>query len=396
MAQRRSSNSTMMVFPCNFESEDDHEDQKQKQYTPSFDSLPNDIIANILLRVSPQLLYNSARFVCKTWSEIISQLHSSSHSSHSGFLIQDSHSPNKAQFVYIIKEWDIKVTDLNLNFPGKISGSSDGVLLISSSSSSSNNSVQGLYVANPVTKQVLKLPILPSTCRLCGHINNIASIPSTGEIKVVSLSREPNGIYNWYAITLEKNTKSMSWRKIISDTCSEESNDNNDPASYLSFLQSLSVDGTIFWTNPSWIMNRSILAIDLHNETVRNLRVPKQCDTNDGGEYWKLVQMGKKMCLMNYGENVEGIMKIWELKDLHRNEWVWVNSVRFCEESPLRRKFCIPLVWVDSQVVILSVVVRASNVVVAYHVRKKEYKMIKVDDVARHQIFYHINSLRPF
>ncbi|KAI4332089.1 hypothetical protein L6164_017026 [Bauhinia variegata] len=358
----------------------------------SLDSLPNDIVSNILHRLPAQFLYKSAKLVCKTWAEILqlpcfinSHLHHSE--SDHGFLIQQPRSPYNAQFVHTTRDWKIQVKDLNLKFPGKISGSSDGFLLINRRATSS--SVVELYVANPITMQVLKLPSLPQTCTYSGHCNNItSSISSTGEreIKVLSLGREPNGMYNWFVLTVGK---AMSWRKISSNIAAES---QCDPASYLSYVQSLSVDGVIYWTNFSWISNGSILAFDLHHsETAHHLKLPVEVD---GGEYWTLVQMGNQICCMTCGKNVE--MKVWLLKDLSRNEWAMVRSITFSTESPLKDYFCIPLLWLDSQVVIFSVYVEVNNAIVAYNVNKNECQVIKVDGVARYPIFLHSNTLRCF
>lgn len=359
------------------------EDHGEKDLLSSFDSLPIDVVANILHRLPPQFLHCSARHVCKTWAEILSlscftKSHHLLHSEH-GFLIQDSQSPHKVQHIHHARDhsWELKETDLDLRFPGKIRGStSDGVLLINTSSD--------LYVANPITMQVLKLPTLPSICRLSSHCNSIARTASTGEIKVVSLGKDPIniGMFNWYVLTVGK---VMSWRKIrrVPAEC--------DPASYLSYVQSLSADGVIYWTNSSWISDQFVLAIDVCDETGHLLKAPIECQ----GQYWTLVQMGNDVCCMNCGKNVE-MMKVWKLKDFHRSEWVLVNSIRFPIESPLRRRFSLPLMWVDSEVLVISVYVHASNVLVAYNVKKDEYQVVKIGDVARHAIFPHTNSLIPF
>ncbi|KAJ1430508.1 F-box-like domain superfamily [Sesbania bispinosa] len=352
-----------------------YSETEQAEDLSLFDSLPNDVVAKILHKLPAQFLHGSARYVCKTWAQIISlPCFIKSHLLHSecGFLIQDAHSLYKAQSIHA-REWELKETNLNFTLPGKLRGSSDGVLLINKSAQ-----MVDLYVANPITNQVLKLPTLPSICRLCSHCNNIARISSTGEIKVVSLGRDSNGLYNWYVLTVGK---VMSWRK-ISAKC--------EPASYLSYVQSLSAGGVIYWTNSSWITDQSVLAIDLHDETVHHLKVPTECH----GQYWTLVQMGKEVCCMNCGKNVE--MNVWKLKDFHRNEWIMVKSIRFSIESPLRKSFSMPLNWLDSEVLVISVYVQFNNVLVAYHVNKKEYKVVKVGDVARHTIFPHTNSLIRF
>ena len=189
MAQGRFSSSSIVA--CS-------ESQDGEMDTTSLVSLPNDLITDILQRLPAQFLQNSARFVCKTWTEILQlPFFINSHLLHSdkddyGFLIQDGRSPYRTQLVNI-GGWDrkFKINYLNLEFPGKTSGSSDGVLLINRSSSALDS-----FVANPVTKQVQKLPCLASTCRLSSHCNNIAKIPCTGELKVVSLARDSNGIYS--------------------------------------------------------------------------------------------------------------------------------------------------------------------------------------------------------
>ncbi|MED6198568.1 hypothetical protein PIB30_067663 [Stylosanthes scabra] len=349
----------------------------------SLDSLPNEVVAGILLRLPAQFLHNSASSVSRKWGEISesqcfinSHLHT--HLSECEFLIQDG---NKVQSLNA-RDLKLEETDLGTKFHGRIRGSSDGVLLFNKSSS---GSVMDLYVANPVTMQILKLPNIKSTCMISCHCNNIVRVSSTGEIKVIRLGRDSlTGMYNWYVLTLGKE---MHWRKISNNVAKE-----CDPASYLSYVQSLSVDGVVYWTNSSWITDRSVLAIDLYHETTYLLKVPGECH----GQYWTLVQMGKEICCMNCGKDVE--MKVWKLNDLHRNEWILVKSITFSSEnSLLRGNFCVPLIWMDYlDVLVLSVYVGVRNVVVGYNVNKGEYRVLKIDDGARHTIFLHTNSLIRF
>ncbi|MED6217604.1 hypothetical protein PIB30_019195 [Stylosanthes scabra] len=354
----------------------------------SLDSLPNDVVAGILLRLPAQFLHNSASNVSRKWGEISesqcfinSHLHT--HLSECEFLIQDG---NKVQSLNA-RDLKLEETDLGTKFHGRIRGSSDGVLLFNNKSSSSSSSVMDLYVANPVTMQILKLPNLKSTCMISSHCNNIARVSSTGEIKVLRLGRDSLiGMYNWYVLTLGKE---MHWRKITNNNVA---NKECDPASYLSYVQSLSVDGVVYWTNSSWITDRSVLAVDLCHETTYLLKVPGECH----GQYWTLVQMGKEICCMNCGKDVE--MKVWKLNGLHRNEWILVKSIRIPSEiSLLRGNFCVPLIWLDYlDVLVLSVYVGIRNVVVAYNVNKREFRVLKIDDGARHTIFLHTNSLIRF
>ncbi|XP_057748083.1 putative F-box/kelch-repeat protein At1g12870 [Arachis stenosperma] len=347
----------------------------------SLDSLPNDVVAGILLRLPAQFLHNSASHVSRKWGEISESQcfinsHLLTHLSECEFLIQDA---NKVQSINA-RDLKLEETDLGAKFHGRISGSSDGVLLFNKSS----GSVMDFYVANPVTMQILKLPSLKSTCMISSHCSNIARVSSTGEIKVIRLGRDSLiGMYKWYVLTLGKE---MHWRKISNNAPKE-----CDPASYLSFVQSLSVNGVVYWTNSSWITDPSVFAMDLCHETAYHLKVPGECH----GQYWTLVQMGKEICCMNCGKDVE--MKVWKLNDLHINEWILIKSIRFSSEiSLLRGNFCVPLTWLDLEVLVLSVYVGVRNVVVAYNVNKGECIVLKIDDVARHTIFLHTNSLIRF
>ncbi|KAJ4847539.1 hypothetical protein Tsubulata_003970 [Turnera subulata] len=138
--------------------------------------LPMDVISSILSRVPASSLYENCRLASKAWEEML----------------------RCPKFV------NSQISCYHLNLPyrtASIVSSSDGVVLILNRIDSEPADFEyymGVpidpkpifqhYIANPVTRQVLKLPDPDDSC-LPREFSGIARIPNTGELKVVVVNK---------------------------------------------------------------------------------------------------------------------------------------------------------------------------------------------------------------
>ncbi|KAJ4824243.1 hypothetical protein Tsubulata_046142 [Turnera subulata] len=248
---------------------------------------------------------------------------------------------------------DIHVSDLNLLFPGSIISSSDGVVLIWKYSTE-------LYVANPVTRQIVELPLpitrqivelpLPITRQIVGlpfphnsglfpSFSGIARIPSTGELKVVVLTEFPQELF---VLTVGDG---MRWRKL-----------SFPPG--IRIKQKMgngvcTVAGVVYSTTERESVYDSISAVDLRDESVHNVMLPEK------SEFWEkaetIVCSRDNLFLMD-AEPIRNkkFLRLWLLKDLHRGEWVRLRNLNLSRiPYPEPEIFPTPLVWLKSEQVLV-------------------------------------------
>ncbi|XP_059665476.1 F-box/LRR-repeat/kelch-repeat protein At2g27520-like [Cornus florida] len=148
--------------------------------------LPEEIIFNILLWLPAEVLYNVMRYVCREWYNVINDpgfINAHLQKSTDGLLIHSSNFVDSVCFVEI-NNCDIQIRQLRYGFPLHVFGSCDGLVL------SNCRDKRILYVGNPITKQVVTLPPLFKTNRICSP--RLTYVRSIGRYKVMLISPDEN------------------------------------------------------------------------------------------------------------------------------------------------------------------------------------------------------------
>ncbi|XP_041001683.1 F-box protein DOR-like [Juglans microcarpa x Juglans regia] len=381
--------------------------------------LSEDLLIEILSRVPVETLHQSARYVCKTWVNAIRDpvfvrnqvLHAKpglfvSNAKPRQLVRQDCHMDNCWFFEY--KNGKFKLTDYEHEFDGEILGSSGGVALFKPR----NNLFFGtLYVANPLTGKVMKLPRPVENLCAFDRFSSIAFIPETGELKVINPRLDSTGKYHWGIATVGVG---MSWRRIDRHNSQEGTPSLfDDPFLYLQ--RPICVGGFLYSVSKCWGCNQeefcSIHAIDIRDETTRCIQIPKELMGLYEGS--RLMAMGNYLCYIGYEVRVSAVYyNVWILKDLDQNEWAKLYSNIDVGLEKDEAQNAIPIGWMEDEQELLfcvntikyvkshragaaaAFVASNSVMILAYNVKtQKREKLTLLDQASRHKIQVHINSL---
>ncbi|KAH6769572.1 hypothetical protein C2S52_014375 [Perilla frutescens var. hirtella] len=143
----------------------------------SIESLPDELLFHILIRLPADHLYDRARVVCRRWYHII---HSSAfintnvqHSTYGLMLSVEALRFCRPIFVSATAQGQIEMSDFSYKCRLKMLGSCNGLGL-----------EDWVHIINPATKQVFMLPPLPSEM-LIDHKSAIAYVAASMEYKVI-------------------------------------------------------------------------------------------------------------------------------------------------------------------------------------------------------------------
>ncbi|KAG6655732.1 F-box/kelch-repeat protein At4g19930-like [Carya illinoinensis] len=328
--------------------------------------IPQDIIFDVFLRCPPDFLYDSARFVCKTWYNLIRNPRFTR-----DHLLRHVHPPDHAVGLLFVKnprarisrfleisEGNIKLTDFIHQFPAQILPTSYGVALYYRI----ENIAESLYVVNPVTKQVVKLP-RPDFKRLRFYFrwSCISYLPGTEEIKVVTRVKDMGEQYHWYILTVGRK---MSWRKIVSTVNPE----GITIRGFVSDGMPTCVGGVVYWK-----FEGKIVAIDLSDEIIHYFYLPMTLKSQG-----RLLEMGNHLCMIEITRtSVLRPENVWIMEGLKQKEWaiIYKLEVNF-ELKNAGILFPRPIGWLENQQMLLfEEYVRGTPssevvpVIVAYDVR---------------------------
>ncbi|OMO60300.1 hypothetical protein CCACVL1_24258 [Corchorus capsularis] len=195
--------------------------------------LPNElIIFHILSRLSVESLHGIMRRVCNTWADAIrTPQFARTHLQHAkpGLFFQDRYNPTqfatrKARFFQFKDNGELKITHLNPKkpYPGLILSSCEGLSVFSCPEDRQWSSLDRkyhtcdklLYVANPVTMDVVVQ--VPNCITSPNYYNTygISSLPNNGGFKLVCCQFDPHTIQSDFYILKLGDIDQYSWRKI--------------------------------------------------------------------------------------------------------------------------------------------------------------------------------------
>ncbi|KAG6664534.1 putative F-box protein At4g38870 [Carya illinoinensis] len=374
--------------------------------------LPEDLLIEILSRVPAETLHQSARYVCKTWANAIRDpvfVRNQVLRAKPGLFVSKAEPrplvPQQRRIdnfrFFEFKNGKFKLTDYEYEFAGEILGSSGGVALFKPR----NNLLcrTSLYVGNPLTGKVMKLPRPSGNLCAFDRFSNIAFVPETGELKVINPRVDSTGKYHWEIVTVGVG---MSWRRIDRHD-SQEGTPSSPDDIHLYLQRPICVGGFLYSTSKCWGCSRdescSIHAIDIRDETTRCIQIPKELGLCKRSQ---LMAMGNYLCYIGYEVRVSAVYyNVWILKDLDQNEWAKLYSIDVgLGENEARNS--IPIGWMENEQELLFRVTKinsveshrgaaaaASSVILAYNVKTQKRKELTLGyQASRHKVQLHINS----
>ncbi|KAL7087437.1 hypothetical protein ACP275_13G067900 [Erythranthe tilingii] len=121
----------------------------------NMESLPDELVFQILLDIAAQDIYKGARFVCKKWYDIIRSrnfIYKHLHRSTPGLLFQ-SYKPLRRLVFVAMHNGRIKISKFSYKCRRRALSSCNGLIV-----ESDLDDIYALYIVNPATKQHLALP----------------------------------------------------------------------------------------------------------------------------------------------------------------------------------------------------------------------------------------------
>ncbi|KAJ7973978.1 F-box-like domain-containing protein [Quillaja saponaria] len=362
--------------------------------------LSEETIFDILSRVPAESLQHYARYVCKSWSTIPRNpdfVRAHLLRANSGLYLQHGEEPYYAE-LFEMKEMKSKVVDTWWDLPGEILDSCDGILLICKS----DGPTRILFLANPVTMQVVKLPRIPTSPS--DSINAKLARINDGKFRVIFFDDDIGLCHGWYILTVDSQ---MLWRKLPFPYLERA---KTDPLESLSVdLKSICIHGISYWII-CYYRDPLFFAIDLNDESSRLLQLP--CEVmEDKGTFlsWEIAKMGNHLCCvvwyLNPFDSETVVLRetpaqiwLWKLIDLHQNTWVKTHGVNLFHAKILRKELSFyATYWDDQESLIFHVRRRGNSETVALNMRTGKAKGIgKV--TPQRGIWYgvHTNSLVSF
>ena len=174
--------------------------------------LPEEIISRILIWLPADILYNSMRYVCRQWYNIINgPLFAEEHlrCSTVGLFSQHIVPPHIAQLT-VLGKMNATVTEMSFPFPNRVLVTCDGLVLFTDKHN------RTIYVANPLTKQRVTIPSFTSHSFVSYF--SLARARSTKEYKVMCTYSPSGGKDFCVIVTVGKD---LAWRPINCQNLSE-------------------------------------------------------------------------------------------------------------------------------------------------------------------------------
>ncbi|KAL3615570.1 hypothetical protein CASFOL_041231 [Castilleja foliolosa] len=339
--------------------------------TTNIESLPDETLFEILVRVPAQDICNASRFVCRKWYQIIRTrefVHAHLKQSTLGLLIHHMASKNDGPIFVSTQKGEIEISNINYKLKQEVLSSCNGLILECRDKSRRYD----LCITNPVTKQRLSLPpFLPNTR---SYSSTIAYVFASTEYKLVHPFYDDSKARDEIAIlTVGVDT---DWTRRVSIQHLYQSSKNDIP---LLNEKPLCTEGFVHWVerrsvramrNPEYV-----LTLNIETEIVTQFRFPFYCESS----LYYYLTTGSHLTLLIASDVL--CWDVWEMKS-ETGEW---KNVMIIDLEPEKDRFASvarfePVGWLNfGEVLVFSLCIRTySNIpipnkfCVAYNVRTDE------------------------
>ncbi|GER52620.1 F-box and associated interaction domains-containing protein [Striga asiatica] len=286
------------------------------------ESLSEDLLSNILLRLPTRDIHDSARLVCRRWAQLTrSRDFTLAHLRRegSGLLLQSIFSREDLIFISSSGPGRAETSRSRLELGRDPTGlriwaSSHGLVLVPSPSNP-----HSLRVVNPGTTEYLDLPPLCSGRRFLMHCICLMYVAATNEYKVVQVQiagglRSRAVSYECVVLTVGSDT---SWRLVgTEDSLSRETKP------LFSLSSPLTTDGFVHWV--PWMGGSTILTLDAETEVMTESRLPVPLGRWGWGKNEFLLSGGKNLTLVVKKRGGSFLWDVWEMSPETR---VWRKTV---------------------------------------------------------------------
>ncbi|KAL3615641.1 hypothetical protein CASFOL_041302 [Castilleja foliolosa] len=363
----------------------------------NIESLPDELIFEILARVPAQDLYDYTTLVCRKWYNMINTrnfAHFHLQRSTPGHL--DSLHSCK-QTLMTMQKGQIETSNLNCGwFRGTVLSSCNGLIL---GINRNKNSKEGPYVTvNPVTKQHFALPQFHSgQLMFRNYYFSLSYAASSGAYKVVSVPYSDKKYSGLVCVIMTVGVDTDFVRRVSTQHLSLKATE------LLNGLQ-LTTQGFVHWVRHD--ISEYVLTMNVESEIITQIPGPCLRDYGKRLLWCRYLPMGSYLSLLiNYGEY---LWEVWKMKP-ETGEWTNMPSIvlesqkvinhlsskfkRIGSSSPFLKPLLQPLGWSNSrEVLFLSVFSGSRHVdngfLFAYNIRTRELDLYPQDVISNLYLDY--------
>ncbi|KAL3626488.1 hypothetical protein CASFOL_030037 [Castilleja foliolosa] len=335
----------------------------------NIESLSDDIIFEILVRIPAQDLYDSTRLVCRKWYNIINTrtfAHSHLQLSTPRLLVVDLYS--RLRTFMTTKNGPIETSKLSYALACKVLSSCNGLIL---GFDRNPNSLGQYIITNPVTKQQFALPKFVSHKPMKIDSLALAYVASSRAYKVICVSGLECAIMTVGVDTdwgRHANTQHLTLK-----------------AKELLERILLKTPGFLHWVNND--ISEYVLTMNIESETI--MQIPGPCLRNEGKSLsYRYLVMGNYLSLLIGRGKVLWEWEVWKMKPETR-EWTKMPNIVLEPQEVLKHlsfkfkglgslsTFLIPRCWSNCGEVLffylrLRVCLISTVIFVAYNIRTRE------------------------
>ncbi|GFQ02390.1 hypothetical protein PHJA_002383000 [Phtheirospermum japonicum] len=350
----------------------------------NIESLPDDVIFDILVRVPAQDIYDSARLVSPKWHKMI-RTHdfARAHLQQSiyGLLIQDRGAKYDRPIFIETREGRIEISNFNHKFTCAVLSSCNGLVL-----DHQMNNNRYLYISNPATKRRFALPPF-ITEKPPYRYAAIAYAAAAMEYKVVRTfcpydgNRESRGC----AILTVGVDKDWARRVNIQHLSLK--------AKALLERHPLATQGFVYWAGMEYV-----LSLNVETEIITQFHAPPLCH-HDGETklLYNYLPMGSHLSLL-IGDYNRFSWEVWVMKP-ETGEWTNMTSIKLeaekCTFEGVSALNCrlVPVGWSKLGEVLFFRVRNPTKFCIAYNVHTREVDSFELEYYKSRRYIVHRNSL---
>jgi hypothetical protein len=358
--------------------------------------LPEDLMIDIFTLVPLTCLFNSARYVCKSWYATICSSHFAEACKRPGSSKPGLYVENRTAHVnsYFLEFKDdvngqFERTDLGTHRRmGRVISTCDGILLLSEGPSSL---IRKTFVANPILKCWFRIPPFPSSNlqHLVFEFQLIiARVPLTAVFKLFHANiLEISGAL-WYVLYALRIGIDNSWKEIA----------RKESPRWEIFLQFCIGGNDIYW-----IANKEVIVIDVDIEVILREYPLPHLPNYPAPNY---LLMGNRLsCIASKGFSNDLSNTTYQIYilDFHSGKWSIYHEMGPFDyvAACVHEHFITDVVfrfWIDDQIIFRvtlnkSIFTHKKKIHFGYNVKTKQLTKIEDIDVGDFEVWLHTNSL---
>ncbi|KAL3624451.1 hypothetical protein CASFOL_031119 [Castilleja foliolosa] len=281
----------------------------------NINSLPDEIVFDILVQIPAQDIYNTVSPVCRKWYQMIHThtfVNTNLHRSTYGLLIQNrSSEPFTLTFMALSRQGRVELTRLNYEpeFTMWCNGC-NGLIL-----ETERDDPFVLYITNPVTMQRSPLPLSPIPLFGMGFLFSAIAYASLSMKYKVIRSYQDNSIRFCSILTIGVEE---SWRPVNTQHLSLETKS-------VLLCRPLTTEGFVHWVDKV----NYVLTLNVETEIITAYLVPSPCSGERHGYNYYYLPTVKYLSLLIWRE---WSWEVWEMKP-ETGEWTNLPGIELSDRK---------------------------------------------------------------